>query len=263
MNQVISQIILKNEKDILNKKQQTNFFEMQDKIAALEKPVNFLEGLKKGAEKNNGVSLITELKFASPSEKELGRETDLELRVQEYESAGADAVSIVTERYFFNGDLSFINRIKNTSQLPLLQKDFIVDPFQIYESRINGADALLLIAKLISADQLKKYVELCMEIGLEPVVEVNDELDLKDALHTKTRIIAVNARDLDTMYISIGRACEILTKIPSDFFKLGFSGINTGADVERYKQAGAQGVLVGTNLMKAENIGEFIKGLRR
>lgn len=213
------------------------------------------------APKKGDVAIIAEIKLASPSEPDLGRAEDITSRAKAYEQAGIDAISVVTEKHFFNGDPSYVGEIKQATTLPVLQKDFIIDQYQIYEVKQAGADAILLIARLLDKEQLQDFVELAFSLGLEPVVEVNDEKDVAKAIGTKTEIIAVNARDLHTMQVDVDGACDLLTKTPDEYVKLGFSGINGREEIEEYRKAGAKGVLVGTSLMKAENIQEFIQGL--
>lgn len=211
---------------------------------------------------NRKIGLIAEVKFASPTNPYLGSSKELIERVKQYEKAGADAISVITEKHFFKGDVSFVSKVKKHISLPVLQKDFVIDPYQIYEAAKNGSDALLLIARLVDATVLTKFVELCFLLGIEPVVEVNSEEDLAKAVVTKTNIVAVNARDLETFVIDVSKACVLIKKIPDRFIKLGFSGIKSAEEVRVYHEAGANGVLVGTSLMKANNIKEFIKNLR-
>ena len=205
--------------------------------------------------------IIAEIKLASPTVPYFGSEKDIVKRAVSYEAAGADAVSVITEKHFFKGNPEFIPQIKNKVNLPILQKDFIIDPYQIYEAKIIGADALLLIAKIVDKKTLIKFVTLCQKIGLEPVVEINDKDDLEKAMATSTKIIAVNARSLKTFVINVDQACQLIKKIPDQFIKLGFSGIRSSKEVKKYQQAGAKGVLVGTSLMKAKNVKSFIKEL--
>ena len=210
----------------------------------------------------NKISIIAEIKLASPTVPYFGSEKDISKRAINYQKAGADAISIITEKYFFKGNLKFISKIKDKVDLPILQKDFVIDPYQIYEAKIAGANALLLIAKIINKQTLIKFVSLCQEIGLEPIVEINDEQDLKKALSTSTNIIAVNARNLDTFIVDVDRACLLMKKIPNRFVKFGFSGIKSSDEVKMYKDAGASGILVGTSLMKTKDIKNFIKKLK-
>ena len=211
----------------------------------------------------NKMAIIAEIKLASPTVSYFGSKKDIIKRAVDYEKAGVDAISVITEKHFFKGSLKFIPRITKRVNLPVLQKDFVIDPYQIYEAKIIGTDALLLIAKIVDKKTLIKFVSLCLEIGLEPVVEVNDESDLANALVTSTRIIAVNARDLETFKVDVNRACLLMKKIPDRFIKLGFSGIKSSEEVNKYQDAGANGVLVGTSLMKAKNIKRFIKELKQ
>lgn len=208
------------------------------------------------------LAIIAEIKLASPTHKHLGNEDEIVNRARQYEQAGANAISVITEKNIFKGDVRFIAEIKQVVSLPILQKDFIFDSHQVYESKKARADALLLITKILSKKDLISLVDLVKKIGLEPVVEINNEDDLKKAIVTQTDIIAVNARDLDTFEVNVDRACELLKKVPAQFIKLGFSGIHSRAEVIKYQQAGVRAVLVGTALMKAVNIKQFIPSLR-
>ncbi len=214
------------------------------------------------ARKNNKINLIAEIKFASPTNSILGSSKGLLQRAEQYEQSGADAISIITEKHFFKGDVSFIPQIKKHVTIPVLQKDFVIDEAQIYEAKQLGTDALLLIARLVDAQTLKQFVNLCFIVGIEPVVEINNEEDLQKAIETETKIIAVNARDLETFEIDVQNACLLIKKIPDRFIKLGFSGILSVKEVLHYKKAGADGILVGTSLMQTEDIGGLIKELK-
>jgi len=264
MNDMIKKIIEMNKVDLLKRIESKPVRDMQKTISRLPKALDFA-----GAFSEFGI--IGEIKLASPLAGQLANPEEVldialeykqSLPSEDSKKGGADAISIITEKYFFKGDINFIKQVKEETGLPVLQKDFVVDPYQIYESRVNGADALLLIAKIISPDQLKRFVGLCLEIGLEPVVEINDEFDLENALGTNTRIIAVNGRDLDTFEVDVERACELIGKIPDKFLKLGFSGVNSKKEAEKYRKAGARGILVGTSLMKSRKKKEFLEGLR-
>lgn len=229
--------------------------------------LDFARTIKNAAEKK-GVAFIAEIKLASPSESSLGFENDLVERAKQYEEAGVDAISVVTEKHFFKGDPLFVTKIKETVSVPILQKDFVIDEYQIYEAKKIGADAILLIARLLEKEQLIDFVDLAFSLNIDPVVEVHTQEDLEKAVAASnavgtmpTGIIAVNARDLDTMEVHIDKACELLKKIPEGFIKLGFSGISSKTDVEKYRAVEVDGVLVGTSIMKAHNIKEFIKSL--
>lgn len=206
--------------------------------------------------------IIAEVKLASPGEGDLGSRNDIRSRIRQYEQSGVDAISVVTERHFFKGDPEMVGIIKKVTSLPILQKDFIVDEYQIYEAKKIKADAILLIAALLPEPDLVSLITLAKKLKIEPVVEVNNPGDLKKALNTTAKIIAVNARDLNTFKVDIDKACKLLKQIPKHFIRLGFSGIRSRVEVEKYRQAGAKAVLVGTALMRTKNIDKFIKELK-
>lgn len=255
MNNMINQIINENRKDLLLRKTATPVSVLKDRLRKTSPGLNFVDVFK-------DFNIIAEIKLASPSAGELEKSENLPLLAKEYKEGGAGAISVVTEKYFFKGDASFIGDVKKITDLPILQKDFIVDEYQIYEAGLAGADALLLIAKMINLPSLKKFVGVCLKIGIEPVVEINDRKDLEKALKTDTRIIAVNARNLNTFEIDIESACLLLREIPNKYIKLGFSGINSVDEVKKYKNAGAKGVLIGTTLIKSKNRKGILKELK-
>lgn len=208
------------------------------------------------------VAIMAEIKLQSPSSGVLGNAADLVSRAKAYEAADADIISCITEPKRFGGNPHFIPLLKKNVHLPIIQKDFVTTIQQIYQAQELGSDALLLIAGLVPLSTLKKLVNLCLRLDIEPVVEVFDAHNLHDAIKTKTRIIAVNARNLTTLTISVPQACQLLKKIPQPFIKLGFSGIKGPLEVTQYVKSGAVGVLVGTSLMQAPDIRGFISHLR-
>lgn len=246
MPNFLSQIIALKQKDIDKLKQQENSF-----IQMINNAV-----------RQSRVAIIAEIKFASPTNPNFALQKDLLKFANSYKKAGCDGISIITEKYFFKGNQTFITKVKNHTNLPILQKDFVIDPLQIFQAKKSGADAILLIARIISPKNLKSFVDFAQKIGIEPVVEINNEDDLINALNTNTQIIAVNSRDLDTFEININKACKLLKKVPNKFIKLGFSGIKSKKEVENYKDAGAAGVLIGTSLMKAKDINKFLENIQ-
>lgn len=247
-------------------KKQKNFLlqviqkKREDAEKHLVRAVAFKKAILRGARR--GVAIIGEIKFASPTHPRLGSPSQLLPRAKAYKEAGVDAISIITEKHFFKGDISYVSAVKKHVTMPVLQKDFVISEDQIYEARAHGADALLFIARLVSEAKLQAFVKLAIKLGIEPVVEVFDEKDLKRAITTKTLFIAVNARDLDTFIVDVEKACELLQKIPLKFIRLGFSGVASKKEVVAYKKAGVEAVLVGTRLMKAKDIKGFLGGLQ-
>ncbi len=226
-----------------------------------KKPGLFYSSIQERTERGK-IFIIAEIKTASPTDRNLGNVRDIIKRVKRYEQSDADAISYITDKTFFGGDIKYIAKIKKAVKLPVLQKDFVIDESQIIESSNNGADALLLIAKILDTERLIRFVDLCRKYGVEPVVEINDLEDLQKAKATNTRIIAVNSRNLEDLTINIESAQKLLRSIPEKYIKLAFSGINSQKEVVCYKDSGADGVLVGTSLMKTENIERFLLSLR-
>lgn len=222
----------------------------------------YVSNFKKNIVLEKKMAFIAEIKLASPTIPVLGSEETVLDRVISYEHAFAHAISYITEQHIFKGDTSFIPKIKAKTTLPVLQKDFIIDVYQIYQARLLGADALLFIARIVSERMLRKFVLLAQTLGIEPVVEVFDEKDFQKARASTTHIIAVNARNLETFEVSVDKACAVLKKIPKKYITLGFSGIRSAQEVKKYKDAGVKGVLVGTALMETEDIPGFLSGLQ-
>ncbi len=233
---------------------------IENKRKALKKNIN--NKFKNAILQADGIAFIGELKFASPVDGHIGSVNMLAAKVKQYEKAKLNAISIITERDFFKGDVSFIPTVKQQTSLPILQKDFIIDDSQIYDARTLRSDALLLIARIVDTETLKRFVVLTRKLNIEPVVEIANNDDLTKALQTETDVIAVNARNLDTFTIDVHYACNLIRKIPSEYIRLGFSGIKSSKEVLLYKNAGVKGVLIGTSLMRAGDIGNFIKGVR-
>ncbi len=208
-----------------------------------------------------GMVIIGELKFASPSDSSIGVGKSLIPQTIAYEKAGIQALSVITEKSFFKGEKHYIPDVKRFVSLPVLQKDFVIDESQIYEAKVLASDAILFIARIVDKKTLQKFVLLAKKLCIEPVVEIGNKEDLKKALSTTTGIIAVNARDLDTFVVNVEKACLLMKMIPKHFIALGFSGIESEKEIAQYKNAGASGVLIGTRLMKAKNIRNFVRRL--
>lgn len=255
MHTKLEEILNRTKGDLVGRKKQASIEVLKKSVGKMSTK-SFIKAIKNP--KNGSIAIIGEIKLASPSENNLGTSEDIQTRVRKYEQAGVDAISVVTEKHFFKGDAEFVGQIKSMVSLPVLQKDFILDPYQLYEAKIAGADAVLLIARLVNVDKLKIFSKLAQELGMESVVEVNSREDLIKAVKTSTKIIAVNARDLDIFEVNIDKACALLREIPSYYIRLGFSGVSGRIDAKKYKNAGANGILIGTSLMKTRNISQFL-----
>lgn len=212
------------------------------------------------------VGLIAEVKKASPSAGIICKDFDPERIASQYEAAGADCLSVLTDEKYFHGSLKYLQQISRKVKLPLLRKDFIIDERQILEAIEWGADAILLIVAILSDAQLKHFHSLATEAGLTALVEVHDEAELKRALTVGAKVIGVNNRDLKTFKVDLAtteRLAAQLRAAPGGKEKLlvAESGIRAFADVERLAQYSAQAILVGESLMKHGDIGAKVKEL--
>lgn len=225
---------------------------------ATPKPAAFYPALNTAT----ATPIIAEIKLASPTHQNLGNSNDIVERAKEYQASGASAISFITEQHYFKSNSSFIPLLKQSTALPILQKDFVIDEYQIYEAATIGSDALLLIARLVDSRTLQHFVKLTQQLGIEPVVEVNNRQDIAKALATSTRCIAVNARNLETFTVNLVAACELISTIPDHYLRFGFSGIHSRQDVQQYIANGANAVLVGTSLMQTRDIRQKIQELQ-
>ena len=199
------------------------------------------------------ISLIAEIKFASPSSGMIRRKTDPVPIARAYQEAGAAAISLLTDRRFFQGDLVHLPRLKKAISLPILRKDFIIDAVQVRESFFYGADALLLIARILSQQQLAEFIALCRELGIAPLTEVHSRNDLDKAIVSGAEIIGVNNRDLDSFKVDFNTTFELAPLIPQHCVCVCESGITGKKDIFALRATGIHAVLVGSSLMSSED----------
>ncbi|MBD3203336.1 indole-3-glycerol phosphate synthase TrpC [Candidatus Woesearchaeota archaeon] len=216
----------------------------------------------KSALKRKNVSLIAELKRKSPSLGLIKQDFDHTKIAQKYEESGADAISVLTDKKFFQGNIEFIEDIKNRINIPILRKDFIIDSYQVYESKAFGADAILLIAAILPLNKLKELKQVADELNLDCLIEVNSYSEIEAAIDAGAEIIGINNRDLKTMEIDINTFENLSRHIPEEIVKVSESGIFSRSDVLKVKLAGADAVLVGTSLMTSKNIEKKIRELK-
>jgi indole-3-glycerol phosphate synthase len=229
-------------------------------LAAIVKELPPTSDFRKAISRSS-CSIIAEVKRTSPSRGRI-RETFDPLQIAAlYQEHGAQAVSILTDEQFFEGKREYLSGIKGVIDIPLLRKDFIIDPYQIYETRALKGDALLLIAGIMKQGQLREYIQLAEELGLAPLVEVHTREELDEALAAGADIIGINNRDLHTFSTDLRTTLELAPYVPEDNIVVSESGITTRADIERLMKAGVHGFLVGEILMRAEDIGGKLREL--
>ncbi len=209
------------------------------------------------------IKLIAELKKASPSRGLIRRDFDIEGISGVYTEKGASAISVLTEEDYFQGDISYILRIKGVTDLPVLRKDFIFDEYQVFEARAYGADAILLIASILSSSQAGELYGLASELGLSVLFEVHNYKEVDTALLLDLPIIGINNRDLETLDIDLRRTVDIMKDIPDGRVIVSESGIETRDDVEMLDGKGVDALLIGTSLMKSRDVGSRINELFR
>jgi indole-3-glycerol phosphate synthase len=206
-------------------------------------------------------AVIAEVKRASPSAGAIA-DADPAERARVYEGAGAAAISVLTEPLHFDGSLADLRAVHLATTVPVLRKDFLVHPAQVIEARVEGADAVLLIAAALSEIELRAMLAAAEDLGLGALVETHSEDDLERALGTDAKVIGVNARDLETLEVDADRALRLVSKIPKDRIAVLESGISTREHVELALAAGARAVLVGEALMRAPDPGAALRRLR-
>ncbi len=211
--------------------------------------------------KGDPVKLIAELKKASPSKGLIRDDFNVTEIISVYDKKNVDAVSVLTEKRFFQGNLEYLNDARNKTHKPLLRKDFIFDDYQVYESRANGADAILLITAALEKSRLTDLYGLAKELSLDCLVEAHNLKELDTALYSGAEIIGINNRNLNTLEISLNTTIDLIKDIPDDKVIVSESGISTRKDVETIETFKVDAILVGTAIMKSKDIGEKIDEL--
>ena len=207
------------------------------------------------------ITLIAELKKASPSKGILREEFNPVEIAASYRKGGAAALSVLTEDLHFQGDRSYLNLVRETVDLPLLRKDFIFDEFQIPESRLLGADAILLIAGLLSEQEMRHLLEIAAELGLDVLCEVHDAQEMKKAVGVGADLIGINNRDLTTFEVDLQTTFDLVPLAPEGAILVSESGIRGWADLEILRDAGVDAVLVGETLIRQEDMVQAIRNL--
>jgi indole-3-glycerol phosphate synthase len=203
--------------------------------------------------KTNDISFICEIKKSSPSKGVIADDFPYLDIAKDYESAGAAAISVLTEPYYFKGDDRYLREIADTVSIPLLRKDFTVDSYMIYEAKVLGASAVLLICALLDQKMLAEYIGIAHGLGMSALVETHDEEELKMALAAGARVIGVNNRDLKTFEVDTGNSVRLRKLTPDDVLFVSESGIRSAEDIDVLRQNGVDAVLVGETLMRSSD----------
>ncbi|MEW6034358.1 MAG: indole-3-glycerol phosphate synthase TrpC [Chloroflexota bacterium] len=217
---------------------------------------DFVASLRPGT-----ISIIAEVKRASPSKGWLNRSLDAAAQARSYARGGAAAISVLTEPVFFHGSFADLEAAKGATELPVLCKDFIVDPYQVFEARLHGADAVLLIAAILSDGALRTLRELARGLGMQALVEVHDERDMEKALASGARVVGINNRNLSDFTVDLNTTLRLRPLLPPSVVVVSESGISSRSDIVMLERAGVHAVLVGESLVTAADPAAKIREL--
>lgn len=209
-----------------------------------------------------GISFICEVKKASPSKGIIAEDFPYLEIAREYEKAGADCLSVLTETDYFKGEDRFLREINDTVQIPTIRKDFIIDEYMIYEAKLLGASCVLLIAALLDTETIRQYKAICDQLGLSALVEAHDEAEVASALAAGARMVGVNNRNLKDFTVDIHNSTRLRELVPRNVLFVAESGIKTAEDIAELVSAGVNGVLIGETLMRSPDKAQVLDELR-
>jgi len=217
-------------------------------LSTMHKAPSFYDALS-----NSGLSIIGEVKKASPSKGILKTDFNIEEIVRDYTNS-VNCISVLTEEHFFKGDSQYLKRISDITNLPLLRKDFIIDPYQIYESKYLGASSILLIASILSPQKLRDFNTLAYSLGMDTIIEVHNREEIDMAIYANAKIIGINNRNLKDFSIDINRTLDLRKYIPDGILVVSESGIDNTDHIQLLRQANIDAILVGESFMKSKDI---------
>ena len=248
---ILHQIVADNRLELESRKRVTPLAELQRAALGQSPPLDFASALR-----GDRIQLIAEVKKASPSRGIIRPDFNPVEIARTYAGNGASAISVLTEAKYFQGSLNHLRDIRSAlgNKLPLLRKDFLYDPYHIYESRAYGADSLLLIVAILTPERLNELIGLSRELGMSCLVEVHNEAELEIALRCQSRIIGINNRDLSTFTVDLATTERLRPLIPPGRIVVSESGIKDRGDMEKLKRWGVDAVLIGESLMSATDI---------
>jgi indole-3-glycerol phosphate synthase len=253
---ILDDIVANKIKEITVSKRRVPLREIKQRAEKQSPPLDFYACIV-----SPGLKLIAEVKKASPSKGIIREDFNPVEIARTYDDSGASAISVLTDEKSFQGKLEYLREIKHVVKIPVLRKDFILEPYQVYESRASGADAILLIVAILTPEKLTQFLNLSHSLGMDCLVEVHNENELGVALSTGARIIGINNRDLSTMKTDVTTTERLRPLIPAGRVVISESGIRDRRDMERLEKFGINAALVGETLMASDNIGAKVKEL--
>ncbi len=253
---ILDKIVAVKKKEVHRQQESISLAELQERVQGLPRGRDFKKAISSGDS-----AIIAEVKKHSPSAGSIREDLDHCALALAYEKNGAAAISVLTDREFFHGSTAYLREIKKALGIPVLRKDFLIDPYQIYETKLMGADAVLLIAGLLEEDKLREYLELTRSLGIWPLVEVHSREELQQALAAGADIIGINNRDLKTFVTDLKTTRELAPLVPPQKLVVSESGIKARGDVEALQKMGVHAFLIGEALMCAADPGLKLREL--
>lgn len=247
---ILDQIVAATAKRVAALKETTSLENLKSQVKRSETPFAFEKALARRRDAGT-MAFICEVKKASPSKGVIAADFPYLDIARDYQAAGADAISVLTEPDFFQGANDYLTAIKEQVSIPVLRKDFIIDAIQIYEASLIGADAILLICAILDTDTIREYLEIADELGLSTLVEAHDEAEVKQALAAGARVIGVNNRNLKTFEVDLNNSIRLRQLVPPEILFVSESGIRTAEDITKLRKNGTNAVLIGETLMRS------------
>lgn len=247
---ILDQIVAATAKRVAALKETTTLETLKSQTKPAETPFAFEKALTR-KQAAGEMAFICEVKKASPSKGVIAVDFPYLEIARDYQAAGADAISVLTEPDFFQGVNDYLTEIKDQVTIPVLRKDFIIDAIQIYEASLIGADAILLICSILDTETIREYLEIANELGLSALVEAHDEAEVKQALAAGARVIGVNNRNLKTFEVDLQNSIRLRQLVPPEILFVSESGIRTAEDIAKLRENGTNAVLIGETLMRS------------
>ena len=253
---ILDKIVAHKKNEVRDKKENESLDSLKQRLAVLEPN----RSLRKKMESDPGFHFICEIKKASPSKGLIQANFDPEKYARLYEGGGASAISILTDQKFFQGNLDYLKLVKQIVKLPVLRKDFIIDAYQIYESKLYGADIILLITRILTKEQVNDYIDIAGRLNLDVLVEFAEEDEIEKLSNGRDNVIlGINNRDLNTFEVDFQNSYHLKSKLPQDLPIIAESGIHDGLACRQLKKWGFNGALIGESLMKSSNPEELLR----
>ena len=256
---ILTKIIEEKRREVDRAQREVPLHELKERARSLFIKSDF----KKNISRKGHINLIGEIKKSSPSKGVIRAGFNPTKIALAYQASGANAISVLTDERFFDGKLEYLKTVKERVNIPVLRKDFIIDEYQVYESALNGADAILLISHILTQEELNRYYEIAKELGMDVLVEVHNEEEVEKALNSPASIIGINNRDLTNFEVDLLTTQRLVRLIPDTKVIVSESGIETYEQVMFLKSLGVDAVLIGEVFMRAVNIGEKVRDLMR